>query len=82
MAVMEFSLRLGETIDLYDVAFRDSTLARLMFSLLVGDDHGTESNRLTEWGVAPEVSQWQRVKNCLWRVRAKRTFNKESTSAK
>jgi len=24
---MEFSLRLGETIDLYDAAFRDSTLA-------------------------------------------------------
>jgi hypothetical protein len=27
MAFMEFSLRLGETIDLYGVAFRDSTLA-------------------------------------------------------
>ena len=27
MAFMAFSLRLGETIDLYDAAFRDSTLA-------------------------------------------------------
>jgi hypothetical protein len=27
MAFMEFSLRLGETIDLYDAVFRDSTLA-------------------------------------------------------
>ena len=35
------------------------TSRRLMFSLFVGDDHGIESNRLIEWGLAPEVSQWQ-----------------------
>ena len=28
-----------------------------MFSPCVGDDHGTESNRPIEWGLAPEVSQ-------------------------
>jgi hypothetical protein len=30
-----------------------------MFSLFVGDDDGIESNRLIEWSLAPEVSQWQ-----------------------
>jgi hypothetical protein len=58
---------------------------RLMFSLFVGEDHDIESNRLTEWGLAPEVSQWQRVKNCLWRMTApgaKRTFARRPASAR
>jgi hypothetical protein len=49
MAFMEFSLRSGETIDLYDAAFRESTLASNIELF-----HGFPECWPCGWGLAPE----------------------------